>query len=106
MSTQDDRDDVKARHERYREAVKHLYPNASVRPLVSVNETAELDGAFVEITVWIPRQVIDWIESKPDLNPLEVQHRIHDRDHVGALFIDCSDQACRDAFQRLHDQLL
>lgn len=54
MVTLEHRREIKERHERYREAATRLYPGAKLRDLVSVNETADHDGAFVEMTVWIP----------------------------------------------------
>lgn len=56
MTLLDDRLKTKERHERYRAAAARLYPRASFRNLVSVNETADLDGAFIEMTVWVSRK--------------------------------------------------
>lgn len=62
MTILDDRRQTKERHERYRMAAARLYPTASLRNLVSVNETAERDGAFIELTVWVPAAEIAPVE--------------------------------------------
>lgn len=59
VTRMDDRRTVKALHERYRVAARRLFPGATLRELCSVNETADRDGAFLEMSVWISRKDAD-----------------------------------------------
>lgn len=59
MTVKEERDAQKQRWQQYRDAVKKLFPTATVNPLCAVNETANKDGAFIEVVVWVPRTALD-----------------------------------------------
>lgn len=58
LSIFDEREAQKVRWQAYRDAAARLYPSATIRHLVAVQETADKNGAFVEVTVYIPHSEI------------------------------------------------
>lgn len=58
VTVYEERQAEKERWEQYREACARLYPDAHMRHLVAVSETADRDGAFIEISVWIPKDAL------------------------------------------------
>lgn len=54
-----EREAQKVRWEQYREAARRLYPGCKLSPVCHVGEPADRDGAFIEITVWIPKEEIE-----------------------------------------------
>lgn len=53
------RQEQKARGDKYREAAVRLFPGVTVRHACAVNESADGDGAFLEVGIWIPRAEIE-----------------------------------------------
>lgn len=52
MNVQEQRKATKERHERYREILRSW--GFKISSYAQVTESADGDGAFVEVTVWIP----------------------------------------------------
>lgn len=48
----------KEEDEKYREAARRLY-SGRVRPEATVNRDIDNKGAFIEITLWVPRREIE-----------------------------------------------
>lgn len=59
MTTYDERRRQQQEDEAYRHAAERLFPSATVRPLTAVTRVAADDGAFLEVTVWVPRAEIE-----------------------------------------------
>lgn len=64
MTIYEEREAQKARWKRYREAAAKLFPNVSFRHQVACSETAEKNGAFIEGTVWVPREAIEPADAR------------------------------------------
>lgn len=55
MTRIEERDAIKHLHKQYRRACARLFPDLRMKEGVAVNETADKDGAFIEVTIWVPR---------------------------------------------------
>lgn len=55
--TTEQRQARKTEDERYRQAAARL-SGGTVRPLTAVNRPASNEGAFVEVTMWVPREEV------------------------------------------------
>jgi hypothetical protein len=88
-----EREAQKERWERYREAARRLYPHAKLSPVCHVGEPQDREGAFIEITVWIPVAEIQCgVQSRENpayICTCERDHRLphYDQNH-GMYFVN------------------